>query len=72
MGNQRSETREQYSAPPGIRSTYHFQDAAGLNLPQNHNLNDHHVEGPSKVIIYRQHILFIANILLSRVKIELL
>ncbi|KAK3602620.1 hypothetical protein CHS0354_034204 [Potamilus streckersoni] len=47
-GNQMSETREQYSAPPGIRQKYHFADAAGLGLPQPFNLKDHHVEGPSK------------------------
>lgn len=47
-GNQISETKERYSAPPGIRDKYHFEDTAGLNLPQSYNLNDHHREGPSK------------------------
>jgi hypothetical protein len=49
MGNQTSETREKFCSEPGVRQKYHFDDTAGLGLPQNFNLHDHHVEGPSKV-----------------------
>ncbi|XP_060556411.1 stabilizer of axonemal microtubules 3-like [Ruditapes philippinarum] len=49
MGNQTSETREKFCSEPGVRQKYHFDDTAGLGLPQNFNLHDHHVEGPSKL-----------------------
>lgn len=49
MGNQLTETKEEFSNKAGVRQRYHFQDTAGLNLPQPYNLNDHHKEGPSKV-----------------------
>lgn len=48
MGNQLTETKEEFSNKAGVRQRYHFQDTAGLNLPQPYNLNDHHKEGPSK------------------------
>lgn len=49
MGNQLTETKEEFSNKAGVRQRYHFQDTAGLNLPQPYNLHDHHKEGPSKV-----------------------
>lgn len=49
MGNQVSETREQFNSAPGVREKYHFDDAAGLGLPQTYLQHDHHVDGPSKV-----------------------
>lgn len=49
MGNQLTETKEEFSNKAGVRQRYHFEDTAGLNLPQPYNLNDHHKEGPSKV-----------------------
>ena len=51
MGNQMTETQEQFRSAPGVRQKYHFQDdaSAGLNLHQPYNLSDHHKEGPSKV-----------------------
>lgn len=49
MGNQKSETQDRFNSAPGVRQKYHFDDTAGLGLPQNYNLHDHHVEGPSKV-----------------------
>lgn len=48
MGNQLTETKEEFSNKAGVRQRYHFEDTAGLNLPQPYNLNDHHKEGPSK------------------------
>lgn len=48
MGNQTSETHDKFNSAPGVRQKYHFDDAAGLGLPKNFNLHDHHVEGPSK------------------------
>lgn len=47
-GNQMSETKEEYRNKAGVRQKYHFDDAAGLNIPQTYNQWDHHVEGPSK------------------------
>jgi len=49
MGNQKSETQDRFDNATGVRQKYHFDDAAGLGLPRNFNLHDHHVEGPSKV-----------------------
>ena len=49
MGNQVSETHDRYNNSAGVRQKYHFDDAAGLGLPQPFLLHDHHVEGPSKV-----------------------
>lgn len=49
MGNQVSETHDRYNNSAGVRQKYHFDDAAGLGLPQPFMLHDHHVEGPSKV-----------------------
>lgn len=49
MGNQKSETHDKFNNAPGVRQKYHFDDTAGLGLPRNFNLHDHHVEGPSKV-----------------------
>ena len=51
MGNQTSETHDRFNNPTGVRQKYHFDDAAGLGLPQPFPLHDHHVEGPSKVLL---------------------
>lgn len=52
MGNQISETHDRFNNASGVRQKYHFDDTAGLGLPRNFNLHDHHVEGPSKVMFY--------------------
>lgn len=49
MGHQMSETRDRFNSAPGVRQKYHFDDVAGLGLPQDYLLHDHHVEGPSKL-----------------------
>ncbi|KAK3102684.1 hypothetical protein FSP39_013124 [Pinctada imbricata] len=50
IGNQMTETQEQFRNASGVRQEYHFQDdaSAGLNLHQPYNLSDHHSDGPSK------------------------
>lgn len=49
MGNQKSETHDKFNSAPGVRQKYFFDDAAGLGLPQDYKLHDHHKDGPSKI-----------------------
>ena len=44
MGNQTSETIEEFSNKPGLREKYDFDPR-----PQPFNLKSHHTNGPSKV-----------------------